>query len=57
MLRIITLSIALTIALAAMVAAQAPVNEPTGQKTLAATMNIYAFPAEGQAADVEGLAL
>jgi hypothetical protein len=27
------------------------VGEPTGQKTLVATMNVYVFPNEGQAAD------
>lgn len=32
------------------VLAQGSVDEPTGQKTLAATMNVYAFPSEGQAA-------
>lgn len=31
--------------------AQSTVNEPDGQKTLAATMNVYVFPAEGQPAD------
>ena len=46
-----TLSVALTLVLASMALAQAPVNEPSGQKTLAATMNIYAFPSEGQTAD------
>lgn len=51
MRRISILLVVLTLAVAAMAAAQAPVNDPTGQKTLAATMNIYAFPAEGQAAD------
>jgi len=39
----------LTIPLAA--TAQSAVNEPDGQKTLAATMNVYVFPAEGQAPD------
>lgn len=33
------------------VLAQSTVHEPTGQKTLAATMNVHVFPAEGQAAD------
>lgn len=28
--------------------AQAPVAAPSGQKTLAATMNVYAFPSKGQ---------
>lgn len=28
--------------------AQAPVSAPTGQKTLAATMNVYVFPTKGQ---------
>jgi len=31
--------------------AQSTVDEPSGQKTLAATMNVYVFPAEGQATD------
>ena len=48
MKRTVLLSIALTIAVVSMVRAQTAVNEPTGQKTLAATMNIHAFPAEGQ---------
>ena len=42
--------IAVTIAAAAMVV-QAQTSAPTGQKTLAATMNVYVFPAEGQAPD------
>jgi hypothetical protein len=29
----------------------APISEPTGQKTLAATMGVYVFPAEGQSPD------
>jgi hypothetical protein len=28
-----------------------PVSAPTGQKSLAATMNVYVFPAQGQAPD------
>lgn len=51
MKRIVILSVTLTLVLACLATAQSPVNEPTGQKTLAATMNVYAFPAEGQAAD------
>ena len=46
-----TVRIALSIALAgaALTAAQSPpVSEPTGQKTLAATINVYVFPADGQ---------
>ena len=39
------------LALSPLVTAQTTVNEPSGQKTLAATMNVYVFPAEGQAAD------
>ena len=31
--------------------AQSQVEEPSGQKTLAATMNVYVFPAEGQAGE------
>ena len=30
---------------------QAVVAPPSGQKTLAATMNVYAFPSAGQTAD------
>ena len=33
------------------VMAQSDIDEPSGTKTLAATMNVYVFPAEGQAAD------
>jgi hypothetical protein len=51
MKRTFILSIALSLAVASMVVAQTAVNEPTGQKTLAATMNIHAFPAEGQSAE------
>ncbi len=46
-----TIAAVLTLALAAPVAlGQAPA-QPTGQKTLAATMNVYAFPTKGQAAE------
>ena len=31
--------------------AQSKVEDPSGQKTLAATMNVYVFPAEGQPAE------
>jgi hypothetical protein len=55
MKRIVISSVALTLAIACLAAAQSPVNEPTGQKTLAATMNVYAFPAEGQAADQQNI--
>ena len=42
-------SLTLTALLApSLVLAQAPPVEPAGQKTLAATMNIYAFPTKGQ---------
>jgi len=48
----ITRKLALTVAaLAAMAAAAAPATgqqAPTGQKTLAATMDVYVFPAKGQ---------
>ncbi len=33
------------------IAAQTGPSEPSGNKTLAATMNVYVFPAEGQATD------
>ena len=33
------------------VASQTELSEPSGTKTLAATMNVYVFPAEGQATD------
>ena len=51
MKRIAILSIAVALAVAMLATAQSTVNEPTGQKTLAATMNVHVFPAEGQAAD------
>lgn len=37
--------------LAAAVTAQTTLDEPTGQKALAATMNVYVFPAKGEPAD------
>jgi hypothetical protein len=43
----------ISIVIAAMLALGAPLawaqQAPTGQKTLAATMNVYAFPQKGQA--------
>ncbi len=44
---------AATFVLAVPVLAQTsqPVSAPTGQKTLAATMNVYVFPAQGQVPD------
>ena len=46
------LSLLLTaLTLTSLATAQSTVYEPSGQKTLAATMNVYVFPAEGQAAD------
>lgn len=46
---------AFTIALAgaALAAAQPPVAAPTEEKTLAATMNVYVFPADGQTPEVQ----
>jgi hypothetical protein len=37
-----------TFAVGSIAFAQTPPAQPTGQKTLAATMNIYAFPSKGQ---------
>jgi hypothetical protein len=51
----IVLSIAAAVAVPTMVIAQATVNENTGQRTLAATMNIHVFPASGQAADQQNI--
>ena len=48
---LLTLILVLAAASLPMATAQTTVNEPSGQKTLAATMNVYVFPAEGQAAD------
>ena len=44
-------AVILALVLTPLALAQSEVKEPTGQKTLAATMNVYVFPAEGQAAD------
>ena len=55
MKRIVISVVALTLAIACLAAAQSAVSVPTGQKTLAATMNVYAFPAEGQAADQQNI--
>jgi hypothetical protein len=42
------------IAVASSVVAQAQTaNEPTGQKTLAATMNVYVFPKTGQTSELQ----
>jgi hypothetical protein len=43
--------VALLVFTATMILAQTGPGEPSGTKTLAATMNVYVFPAEGQAAD------
>lgn len=48
---LLTLILVLAAASLPMATAQTTVNEPSGQKTLAATMNVYVFPAEGQATD------
>ena len=48
MKRIIGTVILTAILVPTLVLAQAPPAAPTGQKTLAATMNIYAFPNKGQ---------
>ena len=58
MQRIILIALVLLIAGAAAAAAQAPPAAPpmspaSQPKTLAATMNVYAFPAEGQPAEVQ----
>lgn len=55
MKRLIILSIAVVLAIAVMATAQSTVNENTGQRTLAATMNIHVFPAGGQAADQQNI--
>jgi hypothetical protein len=47
---LLTLLIAAVTSLAA-VAQTEQVSKPTGQKTLAATMNVYVFPTQGQAAE------
>lgn len=50
--RIVYCATLMTIAGAASVVAQSQkADELTGQKTLAATMNVYVFPADGQATD------
>jgi hypothetical protein len=49
MKRIATLTVLAALATASMLMAQS--EAPTGQKTLAATMNVYVFPSSGQAAD------
>jgi hypothetical protein len=41
----------LALTLVATTGAQSEVQAPSGEKTLAATMNVYVFPSEGQAAD------
>ena len=43
-----TLTIAVAAACAGAVLAQAPPAQPAGQKTLAATLNVYVFPTTGQ---------
>lgn len=46
--------ITLTFILPLLAAAQnAPVAEPTGQKSLAATVGVYVFPAEGQSSETQ----
>lgn len=47
------LQLALLVLMATTAFGQQPVAQPTGQKTLAATMEVYVFPTEGQAADVQ----
>jgi len=44
-------TLVMAIVLTPLAAAQSTVDEPSGQKTLAATMNVHVFPAEGQAVD------
>ena len=43
--------LALAFSLATLATAQATIGEPTGQRTLAATMNIHVFPADGQSTE------
>ena len=45
------LAMAVALSLGTLLTAQSTVGEPTGQRTLAATMNVHVFPADGQAAD------
>jgi hypothetical protein len=47
------LMIAVFVALAASVATRAQTQAPSGQKSLAATMNVYVFPQQGQTASVQ----
>jgi len=51
MKEIVLSAVILALVLTPLATAQSEVKEPTGQKTLAATMNVYVFPAEGQASD------
>ncbi len=49
MKRTLLITVSLSLAWASLASAQAPpVAAPTQQKTLAATMNVYVFPADGQ---------
>lgn len=47
----LTLAASVALVLTTGLEAQTPASEPSGQKTLAATMNVFVFPADGQAAD------
>jgi hypothetical protein len=51
MIRTTLFAAALGLIIAPMVIAQSDVKPASEQKTLAATMNVYVFPAEGQSAD------
>lgn len=42
------IALSLTVLLTGVAAAQSTVGAPTGQRTLAATMNVHVFPADGQ---------
>jgi hypothetical protein len=48
MKQIFLTAVLMSVVLASLAGAQTSVSEPTGQKTLAATMGVYVFPAEGQ---------
>jgi hypothetical protein len=51
MQRLAFLTLALAFSMATLTSAQSTVGEPTGQRTLAATMNIHVFPADGQSTE------
>ena len=52
MKRTLWITLLITLAWTSLAPAQNPLqSEPTGQKTLAATINVYVFPADGQTAE------